>query len=104
MLFSIASQPVRDLFKKNADAKKLLEKVKAYRVTRSVDCNIFMMGYIYSIINGTHSFIHSTEYELLGGKIAIAFVSEKSKNLLENIVIIVHVVIMNTLVSELNVD
>ncbi|ONK56385.1 uncharacterized protein A4U43_C10F7930 [Asparagus officinalis] len=49
----------------------------------SLDCGIFMMGYIYSIINDTPPFIHQNDCELLRAKIVIAFISEESENLLE---------------------
>ncbi|ONK64476.1 uncharacterized protein A4U43_C07F26470 [Asparagus officinalis] len=49
----------------------------------SLDCGIFMMGYIYSIINNTPPFIYQDDCELLRAKIAIAFISEEAENLLE---------------------
>ncbi|ONK68220.1 uncharacterized protein A4U43_C05F8950 [Asparagus officinalis] len=49
----------------------------------SLDCGIFMMGYIYSIINDTPSFIQQNDCELLRAKIVIAFISEEAENLLE---------------------
>ncbi|ONK81588.1 uncharacterized protein A4U43_C01F30850 [Asparagus officinalis] len=44
----------------------------------SLDCGIFMMGYIYSIINDTLPFIHQNNCELLRAKIAIVFISKES--------------------------